>query len=145
MAIGQYFFADKSGPHISFKAVATDTQVPRNRLLIVPVDMPGPDGKWVTQRAQWEVARRLGRSRAVQVAVTGWRDITGALWQPNTLVRITAPSLKIDEDILISQVTWRRGPGGTTTVMLCAPPQAFELAPLTFRPLITTGPQKQAS
>jgi prophage tail gpP-like protein len=140
MAIGQYFFSDINGPHLSFKATATDTQVPRPRLLIVPIDLPGPDGKWVTQRAQWEVARRLGRSRAVRIVTPGWRDVAGTLWQPNTVVNINSPSLKISEDMLISEVTWARSEAGTTSTLLCAPPQAFSIAPFTFKPLITTDP-----
>lgn len=141
---GTYYFADQNGPHISYEGTATDSQVPRKRLLMIPIDMPGPDGKWVTQRAQWEVARRLGRSRVVRAVVTGLRDSKGALWQPNTVSRVQMPTMKIPgEDMVVAQVTWSRNQSGTTTTLMCAPPEAFKIAPFTFRPLITLDPATQ--
>jgi len=140
VVFGQYHLSDQSGPHLSFEGTAVDNQVPRNRLLMVPIDMPGPDNKWTNQRAQWEVSRRLGRSRAVRIVVTGWRDGNDALWQPNTIVNVQAPELKISEDMLISQCTWMRDETGTKTILLCAPPAAFRPPPFTFKPLVTLDP-----
>lgn len=145
IVFGQYFFVDQSGPHVSYKATATDSQVPRNRVLMVPIEMPGPDAKWVQQRAEWEVSRRLGRSRAVRIVVTGWRDGKDKLWTPNTLVNVQAPELKINEDMLISQCTWMRDETGTKTILLCAPPSAFEPPPATFRPLVVIDPNSPTS
>ncbi len=132
----QYSFSDTAGPHVPFEGVATDNQVPRDRLLIVPIDMLGPDGKWTQQRAEWEVSRRLGRSRVTRIVVIGWRDGNDKLWQPNTMVNVTAPELKISEDMVISQCTWQRDETGTKTILLCAPPAAFQPPPFTEKPLL---------
>jgi prophage tail gpP-like protein len=138
--VSQFYWQDTAGPHASFEATATDNQVPRARMLMVPIEVLGPDGTWLKQRAEWEVSRRLGRSRAVRIVVTGWRDGSDRLWQPNSLVSVQAPELKINEDLLISQCTWMRDETGTKTVLLCAPPAAFQPPPFTFKPLFQTAP-----
>ena len=103
--------------------------MPRKRLLMIVQDPPGPEGKWAKQRAEWEVARRYGRSRTVDIIVTGWRDGSDTLWTPNTVVNVSAPNLKLDEDMIIARVTWLRGPAGTQTRLSCMPPQGLEPAP----------------
>jgi prophage tail gpP-like protein len=139
VAFGQYRWPE--GPHISLKYEAKDTSVPRNRLLMVPTDMPGPDAKWLKQKAEWEIKRRYGRSRAVRCTVTGWRDVNDKLWTPNTLVKITSPALKItNEDMLISQVTWMRDEQGTRTMLFCMPPEGLMPGPFHFKPLVDLDP-----
>lgn len=146
IVFGQYVWSDaKTGPHISFRSERTDTRVPRNRMLMVPIDLPGPNQKWLDQRAEWEIARRYGRSRAVRITVTGWRDRAGALWTPNTLVKVNAPSLKIDEDMLIAQCTWRRDERGTQTDLYLMPPSGLAPAPFHFKPLVTIDPNVRAT
>ena len=61
---------------------------PGSRLLMIPTDLPGPNGLYAQQRADWEVARRYGRSREVQITVTGFRESAGVLWEVNTVVNI---------------------------------------------------------
>ena len=78
---------------------------PGSRLLMIPTDLPGPNGLYAQQRADWEVARRYGRSREVQITVTGFRESAGVLWEVNTVVNIRVPSLKISgEDMVIARV-----------------------------------------
>jgi prophage tail gpP-like protein len=88
---------------------------------MIVMDMPGEDGKWAKQRAEWEKARRYGRSRQIQVTTTGWRTGTGQLWTPNTIVHVTSPTLKFDEDLLAYHVAWVRGPEGTQSQIQLMP------------------------
>jgi len=139
IVIGQSVQVD-NGPYIPIRSERIDKTVPRNRMLMIPIDMPGPDQKWADQRADWEITRRYGRSRAVHVTVTGWRDRDDKLWTPNTLVKVTAPSLKIDEDMLIAQCTWLRDERGTRTDLYLMPPSGLMPQPAHFKPVVTIDP-----
>jgi hypothetical protein len=57
------------------------------------------------RRAQWEVARRYGRSQAVTLVADSWRDAAGKLWEPNTLAPVDLPELRLPGLLwLITQV-----------------------------------------
>jgi prophage tail gpP-like protein len=102
---------------------------------MIPTDLPGPNGAYAQQRADWEVGRRYSRSRQVQITVTGFRDSAGALWKVNTLVNIWAPSLKISgEDMIIAQVEYLIDERGSRTTLTCMPPAGLAPAPFFFRP-----------
>jgi len=105
----------------------------RNRLRIIPLEIPLTDGKYQTQRAQWEANRRYGRSKLARVTVTGWRDGQGKLWQPNTVVNVNLPTAKVQEDRVIGEVTWMRGEQGTQTVLTVMPKEALSVQP--FAPI----------
>jgi prophage tail gpP-like protein len=119
--------------HVGYFAKAQDKDVPRRRVHMIVMDMPGPNEKWAKQRAEWEIARRYGRSRQIQVTVVGWRDGKDQLWTPNTIARVHCPTLKIDEDWLIVDCDWRRSEQGTQTVMRLMPKQG--VIPEPFVPL----------
>lgn len=86
------------------------------------------------QRANWEAARRTGRSFAVRLTTDSWRDAVGELYRPNTTVELALPSLKAGtvaapKSFLISEVVYRRGREGTTCELVLMPPQAFYQQP----------------
>jgi prophage tail gpP-like protein len=134
MVVAQAPLDEGGGPHIGFKKTAIDKAVPRKRLLMLISDMPGPDGKWAQQRADWENARRFGRSYEVRIEVIGWRDGDGKLWTPNTLVNVKSANLKSDADMIVVEATWRASAGGNTTVLTLMPPQGLQPAPFHFIP-----------
>jgi prophage tail gpP-like protein len=103
----------------------------RYRTRIIPWEAPDQDGSYSDNRALWEAARRFGRGNIVQVKVTGWRDGTGKLWAPNSVVRVKLPSCKVDRDLVISEVAWERGPEmGTTAQLTCMPKEGLVPQPL---------------
>lgn len=114
--------------HASYQETATDAGV-RYRPLLVVMDMPGANNSWAKQRAIWEQNRRIARSQVVEVTVTGWRDGAGMLWTPNTIVKATLPTAKVNADMLIAACSWLRGPAGTQTTMTLMPPQGFAPEP----------------
>ena len=81
--------------------------------------------------AQWEKSRRYGRSQAVTVTVSLWRDQAGGLWTPNTLAPVDIPVLKLSKlTWIVSEVTYYKGFGGPTRAeVTLMPPEAFQPAP----------------
>lgn len=86
-------------------------------------------------RADWEAARRMGRAQTVHLTTDSWRDGAGALWQPNMLVPVELPSLKMQRTSLaISEVTFLRDENGTHAELTLMPPQAFLPQPVILDP-----------
>ncbi|RQV20669.1 hypothetical protein DF039_12600 [Burkholderia cenocepacia] len=113
-----------------------DTTVPRFRYrAIISENVTG--GKDIAlQRANWEMAYRLGRSFQVRLVTDSWRDSAGSLYEPNVLVDIDLPSLKLPKKRwVISDVTYKKGPQGTSAELTVMPPQAFYQEPIILNPV----------
>jgi prophage tail gpP-like protein len=78
-------------------------------------------------RADWEAARRFGRSSTLHIRTDSWRDSAGNLWQPNTLVPLDLPAMKIPTGAkwTIAEVTFGRDRDGTHAELTIMPPGAF--------------------
>ena len=86
--------------------------------------------------ANWELARRFGRSFQVNILTDSWRDVSGKLYEPNTLASIDLPGLKLPPQVwLISSVIYRRDDTGTTCELQLMPPDAFKPQPVPWLPL----------
>jgi prophage tail gpP-like protein len=103
-----------------------------HRLRIIPAETPDINLEFSQQRAQWEANRRFGRSMEVRCTVVGWRDGSGQLWKPNTIVSCRLPSAKISEDRCITAVQYLRGERGTEAVLTLMPPKALDVQPFTI-------------
>jgi prophage tail gpP-like protein len=91
------------------------------------------------QRANWEMARRLGRSQSVTATVDSWRDSAGELWRPNALATINAPQLKlVNQEWVIVTVTFRKDLTGTHAELVLMPPRALDPQP---NPLVLFDPE----
>jgi prophage tail gpP-like protein len=115
----------------------TDTEVPRHRRKSIIAEAPSGSQDIATKRAKWEINRRRGRSVQVAVTVDNWRDDSGKLWTPNTLVDVSLPSLDIDKiSLTLASVTFLRDvQEGTRADLLLMHPQAFEPEPILLQPL----------
>ena len=109
---------------------ATDSQVTRYRPLLVMAET-GANNASAKERAIWEANVRLGRGAQAQVSVRGWRQTPGGrLWTPNIVVPIRASFLRMDGDMLVRQVTYRRTEqDGTVCDLDLVSPQAFSPEP----------------
>jgi prophage tail gpP-like protein len=115
------------------RADKADTSVPRYRPKIIVSQQETPDRTYGQKRANWECARRIGRSQAVNLTCDSWRDSAGMLWQPNRLAPINAPALKIvDKEWIIGTVTFRKDQSGTHADLTLMPPDAFDPEPTTL-------------
>lgn len=113
----------------------TDPDVPRRRRRVIIVEQMWGGEELAKQRAQWEMARRYGRSKAVILTTDSWRDSAGELWQPNRKAAIDLPALKISgQTWVIAEVTFRRGMDGTHADLVLMPEQAFQPEPLILLP-----------
>lgn len=123
--------------------IATDPNVTRHRGLVIISEGGGLGNDIAVQRARWEAARRVGRSRVVTIVVDSWRDGAGQLWEPNTLVSVTSPRLKLNaESLLIAEVTYVRDDySGTTATLTLLAPEAFLPQPINLTPLWGDIPQ----
>jgi prophage tail gpP-like protein len=112
------------------EARTTDRGVTRYRPLLV-MGEAGTTNASASDRAIWEANVRLGRSATAQVTVRGWRQQPGGkLWAPNQLVAVRSSFLRMDGDMLIRQVTYRRTPSdGTICELDLVSPQAFSPEP----------------
>ena len=112
------------------EGVAKDPGVRRNRLRIIVAEVGGSTlsaQDVANARAQWEAARRYGRSYSVRLTTDSWRDKIGALYEPNTMVALDLPSLKLNARLwVISEVTYRKDESGTHCDIACLPREAFE-------------------
>jgi prophage tail gpP-like protein len=80
-------------------------------------------------RAQWEARRNMGRALTVRATRVGWRQKSGKLWTPNTLVRVKVPNANLEAELALSEVTYRKGADGTLVELELASPEAFTPEP----------------
>ena len=125
--ISQY---SEINPLANQRADVKDPTMPRYRPRIIVSEQIDPDSDYGTARANWEYARRIGRSQAISLTCDSWRDTSGALWQPNMLAPVNAPALKItNAQWIIGSVVFRKDQSGTHADLVLMPPDAFDPEP----------------
>ena len=114
---------------------AYDKGVTRHRRRVIIAEAGGGGQDVALQRANWEAARRYGRAAALQITTDTWRDSSGALYAPNTLVPLSLPTLKLDgKTWVVGEVTYTRDERGTHAQLLVMPPEAFNPEPILLQP-----------
>ena len=113
--------------HIS--GAVTDSGVRRHRPMLLVAETGGTSSS-LQDRATWEANIRIGKSASASIEVQGWRQSPGgALWEPGLQVYVRSTWLRMDGWMLIRQVTYERGEGGTTAKLEIVSPQAFDPEP----------------
>jgi len=107
-------------------AEVSDSAIKRFRPLIINAETQ-VDEKSCQDRANWEKTVREARSSKITVAVQGWRQKDGRLWKPNLLTNISSPWANLDNDMLISAVTFSKDHNGTVTILELTNPSAYKL------------------
>lgn len=107
-------------------AVARDPFVKRYRPLLIVADEES-DGLTAAQRARWEASIRAGRARKAEITVRGWRNETGELWVPNTIIPVRAPTVRVDTEMLIVTVRLEHGEYGELATLGVCRPEAYDL------------------
>jgi len=118
-------------------AASKDPNVPRHRAKYLIAE-GGAGGLGLAQpRANWEASRRYGRSRQVACTVDSWRDSSGTLWTPNTLVPLTLPSAKVPtgSNWTLGTISHSKDQNGTRAELSLMPFQAFTPEPLLLQPV----------
>jgi len=114
---------------------ATDEYVPRKRVHYIIAESGDAGGDVSKLRGIWEKNRRWGRGNRINITTDTWKGQDGKLWEPNTLVVVQLPSLKLPtpEKVyfwLITEVTYERNETGTHAHLVLMPPEAFDVEPI---------------
>lgn len=125
---GQSDFSDfRSASEVTEgEARATDAEIGRYRPLVVVVD-DADDETMLQDRALWERSTRAAQGTRVTYTVAGWHHDGGQPWRHDRIVAVRDPELRIDRDMYIAGVTYKRGAEGTTTELECTYPGAFDV------------------
>jgi len=94
---------DEFGDELRGKGEAIDETVPIDRTKVLVIDQEARSSK-CKQRASHEVRRAAGNATRADVTVNRWRDEDGDLWEPNRLIYVRSPFLRLDQDMLIERV-----------------------------------------
>jgi prophage tail gpP-like protein len=81
------------------------------------------DSQTASTAADWRARRIAGKGVNVDVTVQGFQ-YGGELWQPNKLIYISAPTLRLEHELLIESVTYRLDDSGSRTDLKLVPPKA---------------------
>jgi len=115
--------------------LATDPDIRSARRLELPAEQAINRSGALT-RARWEASTRLGKSVQASVVVVGLRETaasTAPLWRPGRTIAISAPSLGLEGDMLITGVSLDIGPNGDQTTLALGLPSAYAPQPITPR------------
>ncbi|OVZ81336.1 phage baseplate assembly protein [Yersinia kristensenii] len=100
----------------------------RNKIIIVESTMNSEN--LVRNSLDWSINRNNGRSKMLSVQVDHWRDRNNQLWETNSLIPITIPSMGLKNELwLLSSVTYLKDANGTVANMTLMPPEAFAVQP----------------
>ncbi|TDB48219.1 phage baseplate assembly protein [Photorhabdus khanii] len=128
--------SNDSGYDVVTLATASDPEAKkmRYRNYVTIIESTLISAKRSQESIDWEMNRRYGRSKVLKVTVDSWRDSSGKLWQPNTLIPIHMPIFGLEnEQWLLSEVTYtRNGDNGTQAQLVLMPPAAFAVQPYEF-------------
>lgn len=121
--------------------VERDPNVLRHRRMVIVLEQAQNAEDFTAKKAKWEVARRAGRSTLVEATVDSWRDSAGRLWEPNTLVPVKLPGLRLpDSNLVLSEVTFHRSNDrGTVADLVLMPASAFDIEPINLVPANLQG------
>jgi prophage tail gpP-like protein len=106
-------------------AVAKDNSVPKSRFITFQANEVTKGT--IQGVANWRRSRQLAEALTIPFPVDSWYAPDGNLWDVNTIVTVTAPSLWIDYgfDFLIRSVEYIYSQDGTTAMLELVPPQVY--------------------
>ncbi len=119
-------------------AIVTDEAIREARIRIIVSEQGFAGLDLSIRRANWEKARRMGRSYAVTVTTDTWRDRSGNLWEPNATVTLDLPALKVPSNLewVISEVNYLQDiTRGTVAEVTIMPHDAFNPEPINLFPI----------
>jgi prophage tail gpP-like protein len=114
----------------SVKGSAADENVRRSARVLLVRPEGNVTSEYARKRAEWEAIVRAARADAVTVTVQGWTQGNGDLWPVNKVVIVRSPRIRVNGEMLISQVTYKvDDESGTTTELTLRRPDAFKPQP----------------
>lgn len=121
---------EASGDATQVQAQAVDEDVRRTERTILIRPDKGYNTADARRRADWEARIRAARAVSPTITVQGWLQPNGTLWPLNALTSVQAPRmLRLDGEMLISEVEYSIGAGGQMTQIHVVRPDAFTPEP----------------
>ncbi len=109
---------------------AKDNGIARFRPMVIVASGNVDDGKART-RAQWEASVRAAKGASLSIQTQDWRQENGEFWDINELVHVHAGHLGVNDDFLISGLSFTKGLGaGTLTNFTLVRKDAFNPQPV---------------
>ncbi len=118
-----------AGVQVSTLGVATDPGVTRYRPYALKAEGAG-NAAIARQRALWAAATARAKAITSTLTVQGWRQADGKLWKVNQLVRVVAPWLQLDHELLITRTEFSLTKEGRRTELEVTPKDALIPEPL---------------
>jgi len=104
---------------------ATDPSIKRqNRKVVLDAEHDATRDE-CKKRAEVEALVRAANGQTASVTVQGWRQSTGKLWKKNMIVPVDIPPLYINQELLISEVSYTLGEDGSESTLKLVRPDAF--------------------
>jgi prophage tail gpP-like protein len=102
------------------KGIFSDDKIREGRQFVIASENPGATPQQ-EERVKWEANIRKARSKIYTAKVSGFKNQTGDIWIPNTIVSVIDENADINDRMLISSVTFRLDAveGKTTEISLC--------------------------
>lgn len=94
------------------KAEADDKAIKRHRTLLVIADEQATPASLKT-RAAWEISVRAARAQTPSAAMPLWRAAGGNLWQLMQKVKLTAPAIWVEAELMVASVTFSKNDSGS--------------------------------
>ncbi len=118
------------GTHASeASGTATDSAINRYRPMILHAEGTGDRNK-LTERANWEKNVRMGRSVRLVYSTPGWKNAEGYLWEPNTVMSVDDPRLRVKGKFLVSQCSLIGDDRGQRTELELTRAEAYTTEPV---------------
>lgn len=114
---------------VDLLGIASSAKAPgRTRRLIIH-DHTDTDRATVRKRALWEAQRRSGKVTSASLTIPSWMSPAGSVWKPNSTIYLVAPSLGIQQTMMIVSASMTvDNAGGSEANLSLQPPEAFKAA-----------------
>lgn len=96
----------------------------RRRLLVVKAGGQADKGN-CQDRVEYERAHRQAKALETAYTVSGWRQASGELWQPNMLVQVSDSVVGLDQQMLIAELAYILDDSGLRTELRVGPVDGY--------------------
>jgi len=106
---------------------AQDVEIEQGRQQVISGEAP-TSVEEANLRATWQANFDKSKSLSYSCDVDGWRNQTGELWEPNTIINVRSDYAGIDSPMLVNKVTYTLAQGtGRVTSLELLPENAYTL------------------
>jgi len=111
-------------------ATVMDPNIPKSKAMVFKANETNVGG--LLQAAKWRLSKQYADTIKLEVTVSGWYNPNSVLWDVNTVVDVTSPTLSIPNGhtFLIRSVRYGYEVGGRTTKLSLVLPESFSGDPV---------------